>query len=177
MFKFNNLDNTEIFNKFYKIYGNRVVSINTEINVCCSTSGKGEITNNKFTNDLIKDTPYAYNSYYNEIIKSDEVCKSCNLNNDEEMALIAHELGHIYIAHNKIECKNEEFEADDYVKKIGLSSHLKSALRKMLKSNISPEQNDELQKRIERISTISIPFIILFASFIVFLTILIFKFY
>lgn len=151
MFKFNNLDNTEIFNRFYKKYRNRVVSINTEINVCCSTSGKGNISNNEYTKDLIKDTPYSCNTYYKEIIKSDEVCKSCNLDNDEEMALIAHELGHMYIAYNNIKYENEEFEADDYVKNFGLSSHLKSALHKMLKSNLSPKQNDELQKRIERI--------------------------
>ena len=69
--------------------------------------------------------------------------------------MIAHELGHIINA-RILKLKPEdlfqkECQADDFPIFLGLADALKSALKKMIEAKISPENNDGMQKRIDRI--------------------------
>ncbi len=70
------------------------------------------------------------------IIYSPKLCEKIGLNELEQLACIAHEVGHIihYFNENLRGANNliMEIKADCIAEQIGLSSHLKSALNKLL---------------------------------------------
>lgn len=85
---------------------------------------------------------YEYNNQtYNDIIMRRDLCQKANLTQQEQFALIAHEIGHFVLTYKNIELigKEEEFYADDRAAELGLGKDLASALQKCM--TILPVQN------------------------------------
>ena len=86
----------------------------------------------------------------NKIIVDINVCQDHNLTEDECIACIAHEIGHIFDSPQNDEAHHEERElnADKKVIELGLQEHLISAL-KTLCADDTPEQKLLTNKRIK----------------------------
>lgn len=85
---------------------------------------------------------YEYNNQtYNDIIMRRDLCQKANLSQQEQFALIAHEIGHFVLTYKNIELigQEEEFYADDRAAELGLRKDLASALQKCM--TILPVQN------------------------------------
>ena len=117
--KFNNLDNTKIFDDFWNKYGKSLRFINDII--VKSSNDDSDINN-----------PYGFipNSIPLTIKRYSISCSRFNFSPKEEFALIAHEFGHAYIQENILQFSDileEECNADDYAVNLGLGNELKSA--------------------------------------------------
>ncbi|MBO6024017.1 MAG: hypothetical protein J6P83_04095 [Bacteroidales bacterium] len=76
------------------------------------------------------------------------------------MAMIGHELGHINAWILKLEQQKQlqnEYQANDFSIFLGLANEMKSALQKIIKADICPDHNDDMQKRIDRINEMQLP--------------------
>lgn len=85
---------------------------------------------------------YEYNNQtYNDIIMRGDLCQKANLSQQEQFALIAHEIGHFVSAYSNtgLRGQKEECYADDMAAKLGLRNDLVSALQKCMA--ILPVQN------------------------------------
>lgn len=87
------------------------------------------------------------------IIINQSYCDSLNLTEEEMMAAIAHEIGHIiffFLENKEIYSKScEEVKADGYAKIMGLEDPLKSVLHKMKNSDLfSQEQKNVIESRL-----------------------------
>ena len=156
MMIFKNINNLSVVDYFVAKYGDIIVNKypqleNLGIKTCIDTQAKGWLK--EVDND--KNSPYMSNPACNVIFKHEDSFNKCGFIAEEEMAMIAHELGHIIIARIlKQETENpfqKECQADDYPISLGLADAMKSALNKMIKANICPENNDGMKKRIVRI--------------------------
>lgn len=121
--KFNNLDNTKIFDDFWNKYGESLHFIN-------------DIIVKSSNDDLDINNPYGFipNNIPLTIERYSIPCSRFNFSPKEEFALIAHEFGHAYIQENSIQFSDileEECNADDYAVNLGLGNELKSALLKI----------------------------------------------
>lgn len=147
--KFIYKDNTPIFDTFMNKYGQEVNYLypelkDVEITVSTLTQEEKE---SPYENN--KDSPFVCDVDKNTIKCSDEDCIRCGLNNDEEMALIAHEVGHFVIDRRGLTppCpigeynEKEEKLADGFAVQVVDEDYLISALQKMA-DNISTK-NDE----------------------------------
>lgn len=99
------------------------------------------------------DSPYGSNTLNPYYIVDNEIGFGANLTEDEKHALIAHEIGHIYL---KLSNANqgglkEELEADRFACTIGLQSALKSALIKVAGIDKASDQKDEIQYRASKL--------------------------
>lgn len=124
--KFNNLDNTKIFDDFWNKYGK---SLHLISDIIVKSSNDDSDINN----------PYGFipNSIPLTIERYSIPCLRFNFSPKEEFALIAHEFGHAYIQENPIQFSDileEECNADDYAVNLGLGNELKSALEKICKN-------------------------------------------
>ena len=156
---FNNIDKTEIFDAFLEKYRDKI-DLNSTISVYNSDCQGGNIVQQ--LESTKNDSPYICDVENFEIMRSESIWSACNFTQKEEFALIAHELGHLNIKLNDIECndtQDEECKADDYAVKLGLKSELKSALSKMLtycsddwlKTLEISDYESDLKKRITRL--------------------------
>lgn len=156
------------FHRFYKTFSLRACLLWPElmrlsIDVYDNHHLKQFMTEpNAFYNaDMLKDTPYlsfcyrktAYGTYERDIIENSYLCTNLNLTVEERYALIAHELGH-FVEYSKqtifADRLQEESTCDRYAVELGLDVHLKSALQKLLDSNVCDEgQNQILRDRIK----------------------------
>lgn len=85
---------------------------------------------------------YEYNNQtYNDIIMREDLCQKANLSQQEQFALIAHEIGHFVSAYSNTGFRGQKDEcyADDMAAKLGLRKDLVSALQKCM--TILPVQN------------------------------------
>lgn len=133
--KFINKDNTPIFDTFMNKYGSVVNDLypelkDVEITVSTLTQEEKESLYEDY-----KDSPFGCNVNENTIKRSNENCIRCGLNNDEEMALIAHEVGHFVVN------KKEEILSDGYAAKIVDKNHLIVSLQKMA-NNVSTKDDE-----------------------------------
>lgn len=82
-----------------------------------------------------------------QILRSNKECTNCGLKEDEEIALIAHEIGHFIIAQKGTSALNgnEEEWADSYAAKIVGNDSLKNALQKIYDSP-SDTTNDDMNE-------------------------------
>lgn len=156
MMIFENINKLSVADDFVAKYGDIIVNKypqleNLGIKICIDTQAKGWLKN--VGND--KKSPYESNPTCNVIIKHEDSFNKCGILAEEELAMIAHELGHIIIAKILKQEPEDQFQkeclADDFPIFLGLADALKSALKKMIEAKISPENNDGMQKRIDRI--------------------------
>lgn len=129
---FNNLDKTKIFDDFYQKFKGKI-NLDSTISIYNSDYREGNIVQQLELTD--NDSPYICDVQNFEIMRSKSICSTCNFTQEEEFALIAHELGHLNVRLNNIKCKDiqdEEYKADEYAIKLGLGNELKSALGKIL---------------------------------------------
>lgn len=158
--KFINKDNTPIFDAFIVKYKDQI-NLNKDIDTCSSSykdSKIEEIVSQDLTeeqkNKFLNDSPYIGNPIVNEIRRSNEFCDICPFTEEEEFALIAHEIGHFvsfdpnHIILNEKETEEDEIKADNYAVNLGLGNAMKKALLKMQKANISTINNNLTIKRI-----------------------------
>ncbi len=159
--KFINKDNTPIFDAFIVKYKDQI-NLNKDIDTCSSSykdSKIEEIVSQDLTeeqkNKFLNDSPYIGNPIVNEIRRSNEFCDICPFTEEEEFALIAHEIGHfVSFDLNNIfnitdkELEEDEIKADNYAVNLGLGNAMKKALLKMQKANISTINNNLTIKRI-----------------------------
>lgn len=93
------------------------------------------------------------------IIINEKLCLDLKLTSGDKFAAIAHEIGHImffFLENKQIE---EEFKADEFACKMGLSEELLGLLQKLKNSGIYNETTtDHLRLRIEAIRRISTNF-------------------
>lgn len=99
------------------------------------------------------DSPYGSNTLNPYYIVDNEIGFGANLTEDEKHALIAHEIGHIYLKLTNANQGglNEELEADKFACSIGLQSALKSALIKVAGIDKALRQKDEIQNRASKL--------------------------
>ena len=132
------LDSFQDFDNFIQKYGNMicaqyqllngividVTDINTAIMILC---------NPIIDVDYFQDTPYCCNTEKLFIVDNLNMFISIGFTEDERQALIAHEIGHIYLKLSKTNQGglNEELAADQFACLLGLKSELKSALIKL----------------------------------------------
>lgn len=149
---FNNLNNLPVVTQFEAIYGSQIEQeypefANKRIRIYTDQQGDGYIKKWNVSND----SPYTSNHVVNEIMRSEDVYSRCGFSDEEEYAIIAHELGHFVAAlRGEVTLVNLEDEknADQMAVKLGLANHMKSAIQKMIDINIHPENNEEMLQRI-----------------------------
>lgn len=133
--KFNNKDNTPIFDTFMNKYGSVINYLYPELNdveITVSTLTQEE---KESSHENHQDSPFDCDVDKNTIKRSNEDCIKCDLNDDEEMALIAHEVGHFVVK------KKEEILSDGYAAKIVDKNHLIVSLQKMA-NNVNTKNDD-----------------------------------
>lgn len=152
---FNNVNNLQVVDDFEEAYAaileeNFPELTDCKIRIYTDREGDGFI---KKYNDR-DNSPYTSNHVVREIMRSEDVFNVCGFNRDEEFAIIAHELGHFVagvrgvVAEINIE---EEVRADAMAVFLGLREEMISTIRKMIDINIHPENNAEMEERINRL--------------------------
>ncbi len=155
---FENINSLSIVDDFVAKYGDKIINKYSHlkdlgIKICIDTQAPALL---KALDDC-KDSPYMSNPSCNLIIKHKDTFNKCGFLVNEEMAIIAHELGHIIAFISKEVPKEQlqkEYQADDFSIFLGLADELKSALKKMVEADICPDSNKDMQKRIDRICEI-----------------------
>lgn len=184
---FTNNYHIKIFDDFYSVYGQQIDKLWLElkdvvIDVYDKDSArlKAYIINRDVFGDMSGEinSPFQcypkfqyHNQTFNDIIMRGDLCNTANLTQQEQFALIAHEIGHFVSSYRNTGLKDQEDElyADDRAVELGLRCELASALQKCMavipQPNISDpilqmiqkQQNsvknvaDMLQKRIDRL--------------------------
>lgn len=104
--------------------------------------------NDAFTYYLYQKTDNDASSVYAEIVVNEEVCNELCLTEQEQLAAIAHEVGHIilYFREDKETLTESEKEilSDKYACKMGLSKPLHSLLQKLIDSHICSKMQETL---------------------------------
>jgi Zn-dependent protease with chaperone function len=97
---------------------------------------------------------------YNRIVKplsiaiNEKVIQQLKLTNEEQYAMIAHEIGHI-LDKTPRDMNNQlirEFNADQFAVNLNLTKELKTGLEKLIESGDYPEENEGLKERIKKLS-------------------------
>lgn len=144
---FINKDNTPIFHDFMDKYGSAVNCLYPELKdmeIIVSTLTQEEKESSDEDNE---DSPFVCRTDKNIIKRSNEDCIKCGLNIDEEMALIAHEVGHFIVKYKKLLSfpqQQQEIFADGFAAKIVDKDHLINALENIA-NNVNTD-NDEINK-------------------------------
>lgn len=112
--------------------------------------------NDVFTYYLYQKTDNDASSVYAEIVVNNELCNELCLTEQEQLAAIAHEVGHIMLHFRNdkesLSVSMEELVSDSYACEIGLSKPLSSLLQKMYDSHLySNEQETLFHKRLSYI--------------------------
>lgn len=104
--------------------------------------------NDAFTYYLYQKTDNDASSVYAEIVVNEEVCNELCLTEQEQLAAIAHEVGHIMLHFRNdkesLSVSMEELESDLYACKMGLQKPLYSLLQKMYDSHLYSEEQETL---------------------------------
>ena len=144
-----NTDNIEVFDMFNKKYGQKVLSLFPELNEIEIHAVNHNNATTIAQKDLDEKDTFAFffnekeNPKYAEIIINKDACKLFDFSEQELMAAIAHEIGHIIkrVRLNFVIIEqDEEIISDDYVCKIGLGSPLLSLLNKFVNSGFYLEK-------------------------------------
>lgn len=147
--KFKNLDGTPIFEIFMRKYELVVNNLFPELcGLEIETRSLTQIEEEGLSSDDVNNSPFCCDLKKVQILRSNKECTNCGLKEDEEIALIAHEIGHFIIAQKGIDCTtrlDEEKMADSYAVKIVGRGSLKSALQKIYDSP-SDTKNDTMNE-------------------------------
>lgn len=149
---FKNINNLEVVTDFEANYGGKLCEeypelTNMGIRIYTDKQGNGFIKRWDDSNN----SPYTSNHVVTEIMRSEEVYNKCAFTEEEEFAILAHELGHIVAGKREQKSEDnlqEELNADQMLVLLGLASHMASALQKMIDLNINPDNNAEMKIRI-----------------------------
>lgn len=159
----NNKTNLKVFDTFNSDYGNKAISEYPEfVNILINAVGYKD---SQFQDELCFEEYDTFGFYFNyladpkwaEIIINEDTCLRQGLSEQEMLAAIAHELGHIrYTDINKIDKQDQiaEIDSDDFACCIGLGKPLTSLLTKLIQYNGCPEELSKMIK--ERLSFIAI---------------------
>ena len=150
---FKNINNLQVVTDFEAIYGQKLSTeypelANLGIKIYTDKQGSGFIK----TYDGRNDSPYTSNHVVNEIMRSEDVYGRCGFSREEEFAILAHELGHIVQGKRGQKSTNnleEEMNADQIATYLGLGEHMATAIQTMIELNINPNNNAEMQRRID----------------------------
>lgn len=154
---FTNNYHIKIFDDFYSAYGQQIDKLWPElkdvvIDVYDKDSArlKDYIINRDVFGDMSGEinSPFQcypkfqyHNQTFNDIIMRGDLCNTANLTQQEQFALIAHEIGHFVSSYRNTGLKDQEEEryADDRAAELGLGKDLANALDKCMA--IVPMQN------------------------------------
>ena len=149
---FTNKYNIQVFEDFMQLYSRTIDTLWPELKGVIidvydkySAQLKDYIINHNVHGDLSGNIDslfqcypnYEYNNQtYNDIIMRGDLCQKANLSQQEQFALIAHEIGHFVSAYSNtgLRGQKEECYADDMAAKLGLRKGLVSALQKCMTS-------------------------------------------
>lgn len=149
---FDNVNKLQVVADFEALYGEELCNDYPEL-----TKNTIKIYTDKEGNGWIKkwndrdDSPYTSNHAINEIMRSEEVYDKCCFTQEEEFAIIAHELGHIAAGKRGEKSEDgfiEEKKADQMAAKLGLATPMQTAIQKMIDLGLNPEKKEEMRQRI-----------------------------
>lgn len=149
---FININELKVVADFEDIFGGQLCErytdlANMDIRIYTDKQGSGFIK--KW--DSCNNSPYTSNHAVTEIMRSEDVYNRCGFTEEEEFAILAHELGHIVAGKRGEKSEDnfqEELNADQMAVSLGLASHMASAIQKMIDLNINPANNEEMKRRI-----------------------------
>lgn len=152
MILFRNPQNIEIFTTFVCQF-EKVISdalINNTITICCINE-----QHKRYGAVATKNDPFATNTALNPpfIAINEQVCQELSLAQEEQYAMIAHEIGHI-LDNNPREKNNplnREYNADQFAIKLELSEELKTGLEKIINSGNYPSETESIKERIKKL--------------------------
>jgi hypothetical protein len=153
---FNNINNIAAVKEFEELCGSLLCRENPELidlNLKIYTDKRGDGFIKGWDNS--DDFPYTSNHLVNEIMRSEDAYNQCNFTKEEEYAILAHELGHIVAAkrgNKSIDNLQEEKNADQMAASLGLAIPMQLAIHKMIKADIKPSNNVEMQQRIDALN-------------------------
>ena len=152
---FNNVNTLQVVNDFEATFGTELVANYPELRDCnikIYTDREGDGFIKKY-NDR-DNSPYTSNHLVREIMRSEAVFNECGFTREEEFAIIAHELGHFVAGvrgEKSTDNMEEERRADAMAVFLGLKEEMISTIRKMIDLNIHPENNAEMEERINHL--------------------------
>jgi len=151
MILFRNPQNIEIITSFVCQF-EKVISdelINSTIAICCINEH-----HERYCAVATKNDPFATNTTLNPpfIAINEQVCQELNLTQEEQYAMIAHEIGHILdnSPREKNNPLNREYNADQFAIKLELSKELKTGLEKIINSGNYSWETENIKERIKR---------------------------
>ena len=152
---FNNVNNLSVVDDFVAKYGNIIINEYPQLeNLDIAIYKDTQLPYKLQFFDSDEDSPYMCNYSIKKIIRHENAYNNCGFLAEEEMAILAHELGHIIARHygtESTEPLQKEFQADDFAIYLGLAEEMKSALQKMIDAGVRPASNDDMKKRIYEI--------------------------
>ena len=147
-----NPQNIEIFTSFVYQF-EKVMSdelINSTITICCINEH-----HERYCTVATENDPFATNTSLNPpfIAINEQVCQELSLTQEEQYAMIAHEIGHILdkSPREKNNPLNREYNADQFASKLELSKELKTGLEKIINSGNYPCETESIKERIKKL--------------------------
>ena len=165
---FTNNYHIKIFDDFYSAYGQQIDKLWLElkdvvIDVYDKDSArlKDYIINRDVFGDMSGEinSPFQcypkfqyYNQTFNDIIMRGDLCNTAHLTQQEQFALIAHEIGHFVSKYKNtgLNGQADEFYADDRTVELGLRCELASALQKCMAVIPQPNISDPFLQMIQK---------------------------
>mgnify|MGYP003112872315 CR=1 FL=1 len=153
MIEFKNPQNINVFESFIDRYQNLV---NANLSADNITIGSINEHHQLFNAVATKDDPFATNSEMQPVVIAinEIVCKKLDFTEEEQHAMIAHEIGHILDQSPRQENiqLDREYNADKFAIELGLSKELKTGLVKIIESGNYSEEINDIQKRINNLN-------------------------
>jgi hypothetical protein len=153
MIIFKNPQNIEVFNSFVDQFEKVINQIFKEdIITICSINEQHTL----FKCVANQNDPFATNTIMTPLVIAinEKVCLQLKLSQEEQHAMIAHEIGHI-LDKSPREINNQlnrEYNADQFTIKLNLNKHLKTGLEKIIASGNYSEETEGLKERINKMS-------------------------
>lgn len=165
---FTNNYNIQVFDDFMQIYLQNIDILWTELKDIVidvydkdSAQLKDYIINHDLLGDMSEniDSPFQcypkvqyHNQTFNDIIMRGDLCNTAHLTQQEQFALIAHEIGHFVSKYKKtgLNGQADEFYADDRTVELGLRCELASALQKCIAVIPQPNISDPFLQMIQK---------------------------
>ena len=158
----------KIFDDFYSVFGKQTDNLWTELKDIVidvydkdSAQLKDYIINHDLLGDMSEniDCPFQcypnfqyHNQTFNDIIMRGDLCIAAHLTQQEQFALIAHEIGHFVSKYKNtgLNGQADEFYADDRTVELGLRCELASALHKCMAVIPQPNISDPILQMIQK---------------------------
>ncbi|MHA6281111.1 hypothetical protein ACXYMT_13100 [Salinimicrobium sp. CAU 1759] len=100
--------------------------------------------------------PFAANKLFQPamVAINEQVCQQLELTQEEQYAMIAHEIGHVLDNSPRQENNylEREYNADQFTINLGLSNELKAGLEKVVNSGNYSKERQDIEERIKRLA-------------------------